>query len=224
MIEPFINLLNTKGYDLKNRVILDIGSRDCIQSLEFNLHCPNSTIIAFECNKLTLDKCRSNIAGFSNIILIDKAVNVYNGHCTFFPIDPQRTITTWEDGNPGASSLFKATGKYPVETYVQNEEQVECTRIDTIITQNNIHKVDLVWMDLQGAEKLAIESFGKFIHNVDYIHTEVSFQEMYHGQVLYDEFNELMLSYNFVPVNRVHKQGWQTDIIYMNKKLQKCIL
>lgn len=86
-----------------------------------------------------------------------------------------QTITTWVDGNPGASSLFKANGKYPIEKYVQSEDKVECTRVDTILANYNVDKVDIVWMDLQGAEKLAIESFGKYIQDVDFIHTEVTF-------------------------------------------------
>jgi FkbM family methyltransferase len=78
----------------------------------------------------------------------------------FFPIDPKRTVTTWKDGNPGASSLFVAQDGYPHEKYVQNEIMVNCHRLDSICEQEKIVP-DLIWIDLQGAELLAFESLGK---------------------------------------------------------------
>lgn len=81
--------MRSAGYDFNTpKMILDIGSRDCKQSIEFNTYFPNSKIFAFECNKQTLDQCRSNIEPYSNIELIAKAVNNYDGFCTFYPIDP----------------------------------------------------------------------------------------------------------------------------------------
>ena len=58
------------------------------------------------------------------ISLVECAVGDRDGNATFHPMDPQRTVTTWADGNPGASSLFVASGKYEVETYVQGSEEV----------------------------------------------------------------------------------------------------
>ena len=38
-----------------------------------------------------------------------------NGYIKFYPINPELTETTHKDGNIGASSMFKASGKYPIE-------------------------------------------------------------------------------------------------------------
>jgi FkbM family methyltransferase len=205
------------GFNKKNPVIFDIGSRDCLQSIEFLKYFPEASIYAFECNTNTIPICKNNIINYPNITLIDKAVNNYDGTCVFYPIDQEKTITSWKDGNPGASSLFKANGKYQIETYIQNRVETPCTRLDTIMNKYNIENVDIIWMDLQGAELLALESFGDKIKNVKYIHTEVSYKPMYEGQVLFNELNDFLYKSGFKLYNRPKLQGWQEDLIYINK-------
>jgi FkbM family methyltransferase len=210
----------TDKYFKRNEVsvILDIGSRDCQESIQLSERFPNARVFAFECNPNTLSICKSNIMKYPNINLIDKAVNTYNGTCTFYPIDQKKTVTTWKDGNPGASSLFKANGNYDViEKYVQNEIQVPCTRVDTVCSENNLDHIDIIWMDLQGAELLALESLGSMIDKVKLIYTEVTFKPMYHGQCLFDDINNYLIKHDFVLLTPVHKNGFQQDVIYMRK-------
>ena len=219
MIEGFLEYLRKRNFNFnRNLVILDIGSRDCMQSIEFNNHFKNSKIYAFECNPNTIPICMNNIKNYTNIKLIDCAVNTYDGSCKFYPINKDKTITTWADGNPGASSLFIANGKYPHETYHQDEITVNCKRIDTILKENNISKVDLIWMDLQGAELLALQSMGKYLNDVEYIHTEVTYQPMYHGQSLFNDIDNILKSNGFIHLNNPNTSGWQEDIVYKNTK------
>src|SRR4051812_33203494 len=118
MIEGLAKYLCSAGVDFGSFVtVFDIGSRDGRQSLQLAKLFPNATVVAVECNPETLDQCRRNVAKQPRITLVEKAINSHTGHCRFFAIDTKRTITSWTDGNPGASSLFVATGDYPVETY-----------------------------------------------------------------------------------------------------------
>ena len=64
--------------------------------------------------------------------MIEGAVSDYDGHIKFYPINQQETITSWKDGNPGASSIFKSNGSYTVEKYVQDEIEMNCHRLDTL--------------------------------------------------------------------------------------------
>ena len=221
MIEDFIRCLKNTGFAPGNNpiTIFDVGSRDCVQSLEFAQLFPNARIFAFECNPNTLHLCRKNITNYPNITLIDKAVHNYNGECTFYPIDQQKTITTWSDGNPGASSIFKSNGTYDIESYVQTETTVKCTRLDTIIEEYGITNVDLMWMDLQGAELIALESMGNYVRNVSYIHTEVSYKPIYTDQVMFDELQAFLARNDYVNLNKPNYQGWQQDIIYKNRNV-----
>src|SRR5579871_6785218 len=131
MLERLSTFLQARRVDFDTfGTVFDIGSRDGLQAVELSLLFPHASVVAVECNSATLEICRSNISAHPRIRLVGKAINSFSGRCPFYPTDPSRTVTTWTDGNPGASSLFLATGDYPAETYVQNETEVECTRLD----------------------------------------------------------------------------------------------
>lgn len=212
MIEHFIKHIENKCEEF---IIFDVGSRDCVQSIEFYKHFPNSKIYAFECNPNTLEICKKNIEPYNDrITLIEGAVCDYDGNISFYPINQDKTITSWKDGNPGASSIFKSNGKYTVEQYVQDEIITCCHRLDSVMDKRGIPNVDIIWMDLQGAELLALKGLGNHLQNVKYIHTEVSYKEMYSGQVMFNELNDFVLSNNFLVLNNLTSQGWQEDIMY----------
>ncbi len=219
MIESFVKYIENKDAEY---VIFDIGSRDCMQSIEFYNHFPNAQIYAFECNPNTLDICRKNIESYKDrITLIEGAVCDYDGDITFYPVNQEKTITTWEDGNPGASSIFKSSGLYKNETYVHDEITTNCHRLDTIIQKYGISKVDIIWMDLQGAELLALKGMGNYLHNVQYIHTKVYYLEIYTNQSLFHEINDYLSNlFCFKVVNTIETDVICQDIIYENNFLK----
>jgi FkbM family methyltransferase len=213
MIEDFLPYIDNL---LKPYIILDIGSRDGEQSVEFYHKFPNAHILAFECNPNTLSLCEKNIANFKDrITLIPGAVSDYDGRITFYPINQQQTRTTWVDGNPGASSLFKSNGTYPVEHYVQDEIETACHRLDTILKSIITSDSEIIiWMDLQGAELLALKGLGLLINQVHYIYTEISHKPIYEGQVLFPELHSFLTANGFDLKNRLGMSGWQEDAIY----------
>jgi FkbM family methyltransferase len=215
MIETFLKYIPNRE---KHYIIFDVGSRDCQQSIEFYNNFPNAMIYAFECNPNTLDICRKNIENYKDrITLIEGAVCDYDGEITFYPINQKKTTTSWEDGNPGASSLFKSNGTYAYEHYVQDEIKTKAHRLDTVMKLHNIPTVDIIWMDLQGAELLAFKGLGSFINQVEYIHTEISHKAMYTGQVLFNELHAFMTSNNLIIKNPLQLTEWQEDAIYQKK-------
>lgn len=218
MIETFVNTISIDTD--KEYVILDVGSRDCKQSIEFYNRFPNSRIYAFECNPNTLPICRKNIEKYRDrITLIEGAVADYDGEIMFYPIDQQKTKTSWEDGNPGASSLFKSNGSYTAEHYVQNEIKTNCHRLDTVLKQHGVNSVDIIWMDLQGAELMAFQGLGDFINAVNYIHTEVCHRPIYSGQALFKDIHEYLTSKGMKLKKNLALSGWFEDAIYGNENI-----
>jgi len=218
-MEEFINLIKKYCPNINNLNILDIGSRDLGESIIFSNAFPNAKIYAFECNPQTIPICIERSHGYENIKFFDKAVNNYDGICKFYPINKSKTITTWSDGNPGASSLFKSNGRYTLEKYGQDEIEVECVRLDTILKKENTNEVDIIWMDLQGAELLALESLGDYIKNVKIIYTEVEINPMYEGQCLFVDVDNFMKNNNFTLVGGNLDVEWGTDVIYINNNV-----
>lgn len=201
------------------KVVFDLGSRDCLEAVEFAKRFPNAKIYSFECHPESIKTCLRNSAPFSDrITVVQKAVNSYTGTCKFFPIDPEKTVTTWVDGNPGASSLYKSAGTYDhIEKYVQNEIEVECVRLDEWAKEQGIEHVDLVWCDLQGAELLAFQCMGDLLKTTKVIHTEMEVNPMYEGQSLYKDIHPLLVESGFKQVwGNAATTQFGSDFIYVN--------
>lgn len=199
--------------------ILELGARDCAETIALS-HCwPESKVFAFECNPATLPACRDRVSGHPRIDLIEMAVADESGPLPFFQIDQERTETTWADGNPGASSLYRATGRYPRERYVQRAISVVAIRLDEFLAERGIRHIGLLWMDIQGAELQALRSLGARIANVDVIFTEVSFFPIYEGTPRFRAIHRHLKQSGFKLVKVADADRYQGNVIYIRTDL-----
>lgn len=194
--------------------IVEIGARDCAETLEFAAAFPQARIVAFECNPATLPACRAAVAGRDRIALVEKAVSNQVWTVRFYPTDPERTVTKHAGGNPGASSLFRAREDYPHETYVQSEIEVEATTLTASPEVANLPSIDLLWMDIQGAELLALEGLGGRITEVGLMHLEVEFKPIYHGQPLFEDVDRFLRARGFRLLGFTSYSRYSGDAVY----------
>lgn len=200
----------------KVNLVLDIGAKDCKESVELAKKYPNALVYAYECNPQTIPLCQENIKEIERVKLFTFAVSDTNGTTKFYPINTKETITTHTDGNPGASSLFRASGAYDhIERYVQDEIEVETKRLDSVLDQ----APDVIWMDLQGAELLALKGLGNLLDGVKIIHTEVEMNEMYTGQALFKDIDPYLTSHGFIRAWGNLQVQFGTDVIYIHSSL-----
>jgi FkbM family methyltransferase len=198
------------------KVIFDIGSCHALESVEFTKIYSNAKVVAFEANPVSYKVCLDNTENHPAISVVNVAVNEYDGTCKFYPMDKDKTITTWEDGNQGASSLYRANGAYDyIEKYVQYEIEVPCTRLDTYCQQHSIDRVDVIWMDLQGAELKALKSLGKLLETVKIIHTELEINPIYEGQCLFVDVYQYLIDNDFSLVWGNTDATFGTDFIFI---------
>ena len=205
-------------FDQKDvQIILDIGSRYGNESITLKRAFPNSRVYAFECNPDAIRVWRNNIRQ-EDIHLVEKAVSDVDGIVEFYPINPEKTITPHKDGNIGASSLFRANPAYPYEKYSQDCITVESTTIIKWAMDNNIQHIDLVWLDVQGAELKVLTGMRNLLECVKLIHTEVCFKPVYIGQPLFKDIDAFLRSKNFLLVGFENISGWFGDANYINNK------
>ena len=180
--------------DKEINVILELGSRDGMQAIEFSHHYPNSTIYSFECNPHTIPTVKQKISKYQNIKLYEYAVSDKTESIDFFPCS----------SNVGASSIYKPSGKYDrIEKYhLSDTVKVESIRLDRFLKDNDIGCVDLLFADLQGAELKALIGLGEYLKDIKSMQVEVEFEEMYQDQPLFDEVNNFLTNNNF-------KMTWQ---------------
>jgi FkbM family methyltransferase len=201
-------------YNINIKTIIDAGAYDLSESIILSALF-SAEVISFECNSFAIPICRERLT--SGITLIEKCINIYDGYCKFYQNNKEKTITTHPNGNQAASSLFKANDQYTPEKYVQDEVNVECTRIDTVLKNRRIEKVNLLWMDLQGAELFALKSCGNYLKDIDIIVSELETNPIYDGQCLFSDVEEF-LNENFFLVYGDKLTSWFDNFIFINKK------
>lgn len=184
-------------------VILDIGSRDGDQAVEFKQALPDAEVIAFECHP---DLVRQFTKG---IRLVKKAVTNVTGTVPFYAIF---------QSNKGASSLFEPKDRILPwdDTPRYNEVEVEATRIDDWAREAGIKQIDAVWMDIQGAELLALEGFGSMLDTVKVIATEVEVKPVYEGKpAQFEELIPFLLNRGFSMVKFLPSWEKEADVLFI---------
>ena len=207
----FINYVSDKISDPK--IILELGSRDGYQSIEFSRIYPKAKVYAFECNPESIETCIKNTKNYKNIEIIPYAVFNKNEKMKFYPV---RELI-------GVSSLFKLTKEYSMKhNFSQKEITVEAIRIDTWAKKKGINKIDLIWIDLQGAEYEAFEGIGKLLSNIQAIYTEVEIKELFENQKLIDDISNILYENGFF-IFKYFESGNNSfgNSIYLNKKYKQ---
>ena len=133
--------------------IIEIGSKDCQEALTFTKLFPNAHIVSFECNPKLLPQCRTNAAKSNNITLIEKCVTDNTDDNLFYL--PKNL--------DGTASLHQPN-------FLYDTVNVDTIRMDQFLTNQTI---DLLWIDVQGAESKVLNSFGSKLNQVNTIYCEV---------------------------------------------------
>lgn len=137
--ETFKEIFNKNIYDVKLPIvpnyIIDAGSNTGFASLFFKLKFPKSKIITLEIETENVKMIRKNLQKFSDIDIIQKGL--FNKK-TFFKIEDP----------------YKATNSFVIKEVSKNEKyDIESITIDEIITLKKIETIDVLKIDIEGAEK-----------------------------------------------------------------------
>jgi FkbM family methyltransferase len=198
--------------------IWEIGSRDGKDAAAISITFPRARVKSFEPNPDTFQMVEAvSQKSHGRILALNIALSDSDGDITFNKIDTSSTITTWPDGNPGASSIFIASKEYDIETYFQIPITVQSQRAKTLIEDRGFATPNLIWMDVQGAEGLVIKGFEDNIGSVDFIFVELSLKPLYLNQPLASEIIKL-LSRDFYWYSNLTNGSWQFDAFFINKK------
>lgn len=128
--------------------------------------------------------------------------------------------------NNGQSSSILQLQKheeYHPHIFVVDEIEVLSKRMDTLIAENdiNINYYDFLNLDIQGAELLALKSFGDLINNFKFIYTEVNTNYLYKDNALMSEIDEYLKKYNFIRVETVMTEAEWGDALYIKQDINQ---
>jgi len=186
------------------RTVCELGSRDGLDAIHLSNHF-DAEVVAWECNPPAIELCRENIGDNDRVTLVDKACWSHAKTLIFYPVT---------NGNIGASSAFQFNNEYPHEELEQSQIEVEAVRVDDWWEANRSDSIDLLAMDLQGAELEALKGMGNLLNDVKYIITEGQHNLVYHDTPLITEIESYLAQFGFVKMYQVNHNEWFGDFVY----------
>lgn len=204
-----------------SKIILDIGSWHLDQAIELSSIFPNSEIHAFEPVPLSYQDCLNKSFLHKNIKVHNIALSNFNGETSFFCVDSEKSSKP----NIGASSLNKfidgLNGSFFGESWIQKEIKVNASTLDAWCNKMQINTIDVVWIDVQGAELNVFKGAKEILKNTKIIFTEVGLKPYYENHSLKPEIDDFFNSIGFQEVKESFELNgfdYEANTIYINKK------
>ncbi|MBU3926250.1 MAG: FkbM family methyltransferase [Bacteroidetes bacterium] len=149
-IQVFYQVLFNNSYQIelkeKPGVIIDLGANIGLSSIYYLNKYPECKVIAVEPDKSNYNLLIKNTTGYSNFIAYNKGI--WN----------KNVLLRINDNNNGH------WGFSVYESNAGSSETVESITLDQMITENNISKIDLLKIDIEGSEiELFKENFESWM-------------------------------------------------------------
>ena len=116
-----------------------------------------------------------------------------------------KDVPFYKFSNAGASdSLFQATTEFrdqwPQLQQLSEVQQLTTMTLDDVVAAQGLtEKVDVLVVDVQGAELLVLKGGLKTLNHVEAVVCEVSTRAFYAGGVLYPELRSFLATHGFIP-------------------------
>lgn len=170
-------------------VVFDVGANIGDVSLLYRKLYPEATVYAFEPLPSTAAVLRKRTN--DGVKVVEIALSDHAGEAFLH-----------SNKSPGTNSLFRPTREAPLlyEPNIYDEVgqvAVPLTTIDDFCEANGIGKVDILKMDIQGAELLTLNGAERMLLSMSLIYTEVFFAAVYEGQAWFGDIFRFLTDRGF---------------------------
>lgn len=195
----------TKIFNKKEELILfDIGACEGLSSVRYLSLFPNSRIYTFEpvpenFKKVLINKENYNL---KKLYPFELGLSFEKGEATFYVSSgtpPNKDIPADNSTSFGnkSSSLYKPDKTKEVHPWLEFKETItiKTDTLDNFCENQNIPSIDLIHMDVQGAELMVLQGGENILKTVNSIWLEVERVTLYKDQALKEDI-ELFLNKN----------------------------
>lgn len=168
---------------------------------------PNSQIHAFEPSPESYDELKKNTLSFKNVTTHKLALSNNPGLQNFYLAG-------------GASSLLKPSEGFNNDYFhadLNHPIQVEVIQLDQWAQQNQVKKIDFIWLDTEGNELNVLQSGLQILKTVKLIFTEINFNRFWEKCVLYEDLKSFLVTQGFVEVWRDISPNWNGNVLFVRK-------
>jgi len=209
-IKGLTNISLLKRYLPTNPIIIEAGAHNGSDTVKLSSLWPQSTIYAFEPVPELFDELKKKITDCGNVIALPLALGDKIGTSKFHVSSKEGT---------GSSSLLTPKAHLHHFPWINFNREIEVSTvtIDEFARQNQLEKIDLLWLDLQGYEYYVLKASPDILKRVTVIATEVNFFELYNGCVLYPAYRKWLESHGFVQVHMERPHTSWGDAVFVRQ-------
>lgn len=204
--------------------IFEIGACEGEDSIRYSKLFPNSSIYTFEPLPENQKLIEQNFKKFNvvNARLFGVALSNFEGETDFHVSSADQNLLSeyqnvnWNFGNKSSSLLTPEKHSEEVE-FIKFDQliKVKTNTLSNFCQKSSIDLIDIIHMDVQGAELMVLKGANEYIKKIKVIWMEVSNVEYYKGQPLASDVENFMKKNNFMLLKDtlVEKQG---DHLYVS--------
>ena len=175
---------------LSYRYVIDGGANQGAFTDAFlRLHNPERLILVEAIPELA-EKLRTRYANDRRIAVVAAALSDRNGEARF-EINRSEASSSLLPIDPRNAKWFSR------DLRVARAVTVPTLSLPELMTRHGLEEVDLLKLDLQGAERLVLTGGAEMLERVQVIYTEVFFEQLYAGAWLFWEMNEFLSGRGF---------------------------
>ena len=192
-----------------NPIILEAGAQFGEDTEWMSRMWPQGKIYAFEPSPISFLEVQRVADHNNNVIAVQCALSNKQGEFAFYLAG-------------GASSLLKPTESFNNDYFHSDLEHpiiVPATTLDNWAQENNVPKIDFMWLDMEGNELNALQGALNSLKNVKLIYTEVNLQRFWENCVIYDELTAWMNDHGFVEIWSDIVPHWHGNVLFMNTNI-----
>lgn len=172
------------------KTVIDVGAYIGAFALAVRTLLPQAHIYSFEPQPVIYQRLVKNIGQDEHFRAFQTALGEQQGEISFW----QSSFAASSSALP-MSDLHKQAFPYTAQN---TPLRVPVGRLDDFLPQMNLQAPVLLKVDVQGYEDRVLRGAKETLRQVDYLITEVSYRQLYEGQVLFAELNDLLAAEGFV--------------------------
>ena len=175
---------------LEYRSVIDGGAnRGSFTDAFLQLHRPERLVLVEAIPELAA-KLRARYAGRPGVSVVSAALSDKNGEAPF-EINRSDASSSLLSIDPRNSEWFSR------DLRVARTVRVPTMTLPALMEEQSLQEVDLLKLDLQGAERLVLTGGEAVLERVRVIYTEIFFEQLYAGAWLFREMNEFLSGRGF---------------------------
>lgn len=172
------------------RYVLDVGAHRGEFTWRVLRYFRPDRVWLIEADPQLAEELRAQLAEKSQCKVIHAAVSDVSGECGF-RINQHRASSSLLPIRSISSEMFQK------ELREIQIVQVPVFSLDDLFAREKIDRIDLMKVDIQGAERLLIRGGPGALQRVNCIYIEVVFEEFYEGCALFGEIHQLLAGAGF---------------------------